>query len=117
MPAASNKRHTAEGSLCEWMEHVRFDRTRQISPPLYPQVIQKLFRWTNSNIIVHVGKTAGTICAGAATANPTLALRTFSHAALHASSRDDGCAQGRRGSGGASRRTQDSVRKDGYGTE
>jgi proteasome activator subunit 4 len=77
MVPASNKRHTTEGSLCEWIEYVCFDFFRQISPPIYELVIQKLFRWTNSNIIVHIGKTAGTICAGAAMANPALMLRTF----------------------------------------
>eukprot|EP00040_Diaphanoeca_grandis_P028219 m.163095 g.163095 ORF g.163095 m.163095 type:complete len:1879 (-) comp31279_c0_seq2:255-5891(-) len=74
---ASNKRRTTEGSLLEWIECLFCDLFRQISPSFYMTALNKLFRWISSNIIVHIGKTVGNVCCGAAVVNPEVALKVF----------------------------------------
>lgn len=78
VPASKKKnQHTTEGSLCEWIELICHRFFQQVSPPIFKLALDRVFRWVTSSMYLHLGKTAGKICAAAAEVDPTTTLRTF----------------------------------------
>ena len=75
--AASSKIHSTERGLGHVLAVACEDFFEQLSAPLYQRATRKLHQWIMSNRLVHVGKTAGLICAGAVRANPKFALQLF----------------------------------------
>eukprot|EP00038_Savillea_parva_P004886 m.144688 g.144688 ORF g.144688 m.144688 type:complete len:1888 (+) comp11603_c0_seq2:145-5808(+) len=74
-PSKRKGHHTTEGSLCEWIDLILQGFFQQVSPPIFKLALDRVFNWLSGSMIMHLGKTAGKICAAAAAANPTVTLK------------------------------------------
>jgi proteasome activator subunit 4 len=74
MVAASSKVNSTERGLGHIIPVSGRDFFQQLSLPLYEVGMKKLKEWVMSSCLVHVGKAAGTLCAGAVRAHPKIGL-------------------------------------------
>lgn len=76
-PSKKKHLHTTEGSLYEWIELICHRFFQQVSPPIFKSALDRVFNWVTSSMFIHLGKTAGKICAAAAEVQPKLTLKRF----------------------------------------